>query len=58
MNMRPGIVFGTKSRPGRLQDAPGRLEEWLLTTPLAENVAPNGQFGATLGPKMSPKSHF
>ena len=58
MKLLPWNVFGAKSRPGRLCDAPGHLEELTLERFLAENGIPRGHFGAQRGSQIHEKPHF
>ena len=56
--MHPWIVFGAKSRPGRLQDAWAGLPGNPFGGFLAENVAPRVDFGTPGKSKIAPKPHF
>ena len=53
--IRPWTVFGAKSRPGRLQDAPPHLPGNPFGAFLAEKGAPRGHLGAQLGSKIGSK---
>ena len=58
MKIRSWNGFGAKSRPGRLQDAPGRTSYWTFDAFLVENGARRGHFGAQLGAKVPKIKHF
>ena len=58
MNMRPWIIFGAESRPGRLQEGRGYSGDSVFLSVLAENVAPRVAFGIPGKPKIRPKPHF
>ena len=58
MKLRPWSVFGAKSRPGRLQDAPRRTEYSTFGAFLVENGAPSDNFGAQQDPNIHHKLHF
>ena len=49
MKVGPWSVFGAKSRPGRLQDAPAGKPYPPKVDPLAEKVAPGIDFGGVFG---------
>ena len=51
--------FGTKSRPGRLQDAPTGKNYYSKIDELwSENVTPRADYGSDMVPQMAPKTRF